>query len=218
MKPKINVSDVVSYHFCPTQFYYQRVLGIIPPHLRYLFQIGVQEHEDYEAGEQKAHDQKPEAVEGEPYQLLFQELSLRDSKARISGRIDTLYVFGTAFLSEEDRRKVLIIDKKRRFSELYFLQIFGYSYLLDASKKFEFLKPCEHFGQIVHNGGESGEVHITDSKKQEFLQKAEAMRGHFRRMMKGERPQPKRIGRCGNCFFRERCWTGLGKWSEAMMH
>jgi len=211
MKPelKINVSDVVSYHFCPTQFYYQRILGIIPPHLRRLFRIGAEEHETYEAGEQKTHDEKPEAEEGKPYVLLMQELPLRDIKNNISGRIDTLYVQGTSYLSDDDNRKVLIIDKKRKMNDLYFLQVFGYGHLLDASEKFEFLKPYNAFGQIVHNTGESDEVHIGEEKKQEFLAKANAMREHMKLMIGGECPKPSKIGMCANCFFRGKCWGGL---------
>ena len=209
MQPKINVSDVVSYHFCPTQFYYQRVLGIIPPHLRHLFRIGSQEHETYEAGEQKVHDEKPEAEEGKPYVLLMQELPLRDTKNNISGRIDTMYVYGTSYLSEDDSRKVIIIDKKRKMNDLYFLQVFGYGHLLDVSEKFEFLKPCNVFGRIMHNTGVSGEVHIGDEKKQEFLEKANAMREHMKRMIEGECPKPCKIAMCSGCFFRGKCWSGL---------
>ncbi len=204
---KINVSDVVSYHFCPTQFYYQKILGIIPPHLRMLFRIGTREHESFEAKEQKSHDEKPEAEEGKPYVLLMQELPLRDEKYNISGRIDTLYVYGTSYLSDNDTRKVLIIDKKRKMNELYFLQIFGYAHLLEASEKFNFIKPCETFGQIVHNSGTSREILITETKRNEFLEKAESMREHMRRMREGEIPKPQKIGMCFNCFFKAKCWN-----------
>lgn len=205
MNPKICVSDVVTYEFCPRQFYFQRVLGIIPPRLNALFRIGAEEHADYEAKEEKIHAEKPEAEEGKPYIMLFQEVPLFDAKNLISGRIDTLYVYGSAFLSGSDRRKVLIIDKKRKMNDIYFLQVFGYAHLLGASGKFSFISPFDIFGQIVHNAGASDEIPITEDKKAEFLDKAGRMREHFKRMLEGEVPKPEKCGRCFTCHFRSRC-------------
>lgn len=209
---KINVSDVITYEFCPKQFYFQRVLKIIPPHLKALFSIGAKEHEHYETCNDKEHSEKPQAEEGKPYIMLFQEVPLFDAKNNISGRIDTLYVYGNAFLSDNDRRKALIIDKKRKMNEIYFLQVFGYAHLLDNSDKFGFLKPFETFGQIVHNAGSSGEIPITDNKKAEFLGKAEAMREHFKRMLEGEIPKAIKCSKCFNCYFKEKCFRGLLRW------
>ncbi len=209
MEPKINVSDVITYEFCPKQFYFQRVLGIIPPRLRALFNVGTKEHGHYEACNDKEHAQKPEAEVGKPYVMLFQEVPLFDAKNNISGRIDTLYVQGSSFLSEEDSRKVLIIDKKRKMNEIYFLQVFGYAHLIDTTDKFGFLKPCETFGQIVHNAGASEETQITDSHKAEFLNKAERMREHFTRMLEGEIPKSEKREHCFNCSFSPRCFGGL---------
>ncbi len=209
MDPKINVSDVITYEFCPKQFYFQRVLGIIPPHLKVLFSAGSKEHEHYEACNDKEHSEKPEAKEGEPYVMLFQEVPLFDAKNNISGRIDTLYIKGTSFLSEDDMRKALIIDKKRKMNEIYFLQVFGYAHLIEVSDKFSFLKPFETFGQIVHNAGESGEIQITDNRKAEFLSKAKAMREHFKLMLEGEIPKTKKCGKCLTCHFKKRCFEGI---------
>lgn len=207
MHPKICVSDVITYEFCQKQFYFQRVLGIIPPHLRMLFKIGSEEHEAYEAGEEKTHAEKPEAKEGEPYEMLFQEVPLFDARKNISGRIDTLYVYGSSYLSENDRRKILIIDKKRRMNEIYFLQIFGYAHLLDSSERFSFLKPCRVFGQIVHNSGATDEIRITKNKKTEFLNKAEIMREHLQRMLDGEVPESQKCSKCFSCSFKPNCFV-----------
>ncbi len=207
--PRINVSDVITYEFCPKQFYFQRVLKIIPPHLKTLFKIGAEEHEHYETCNDKEHKELPEAQEGKPYVMLFQEVPLIDAKNNISGRLDTLYVQGSAFLTDEDRRKVLIIDKKRKMNEIYFLQVFGYAHLLDNSDKFGFLKPCETFGQIVHNAGASREIPITDNKIAEFLSKAKIMREHFTRMLEGDVPKAVKCEKCFNCHFKGRCFGGL---------
>ena len=206
---KINVSDVITYEFCPKQFYFQRVLGIIPPRLRALFRVGSEEHERYESSNDEEHAKKPEAEEGKPYVMLFQEVPLIDAKNNISGRIDTLYVHGTSFLSEDDLRKVLIIDKKRKMNEIYFLQVFGYAHLLDSSNRFDFLKPFSAFGQIVHNAGASGEIAITDAKKTEFLNKVMLLRQHFTRMLEGEIPKSARCEKCAACSFANRCFRGL---------
>ncbi|MBU4246537.1 MAG: hypothetical protein ABIF85_01590 [Nanoarchaeota archaeon] len=208
-KIKINVSDVITYEFCPKQFYFQRVLKIIPPQLRALFSVGIKEHNHYETCNDKEHAKKPEAEEGKPYVMLFQEVPLIDTKNNISGRIDALYIQGSSFLSEGDLRKALIIDKKRKMNEIYFLQVFGYAHLLDATDRFGFLKPCETFGQIVHNSGSSGEIAITDAKKSEFLNKAIILREHFTRMLEGEIPKTKKCEKCINCHFKSRCFGGL---------
>lgn len=207
MKPKIRVSDVVTYSFCERQFYFQRVLGIIPKPLQSLFKIGCAEHESFEAENQNEHDKKPEAKEGKPYVFLLQEMPLSDKKNNISGRIDTLYICGTSFLSNADTRKLLIIDKKRHMNELYFLQLYGYAHLIESSKRLEAFKPFETFGQIVHNCGQSDEIPITESKKAEFLLLARKMQEHLGRMMAGEipKPKPEMAGKCANCFFGERC-------------
>ena len=207
--PKINVSDVITYEFCPKQFYFQRVLGIIPPRLRALFSIGSKEHEHYESCNDEEHSKLPEAEEGKPYVMLFQEVPLFDAKNNISGRIDTLYVRGTSFLSEDDVRKALIIDKKRKMNEIYFLQVFGYAHLLEASGKFDYLTPCQTFGQIVHNSGASEEIAITEAKKTEFLNKAMHMREHFARMLEGEIPKSAKCEKCAACSFANRCFGGL---------
>jgi|GEM_PF-1742049 len=212
---RINVADVITYEFCPKQFYFQRVLGIIPPHLKTLFRIGVREHEHYEACNEKEHSKLPEAEEGKPYVMLFQEVPLFDSKNSISGRIDTLYVQGSAFLSDEDRRKALIIDKKRKMNSIYFLQVFGYAHLLEASGKFDFLKSCETFGQIVHNAGASEEMQITDAHKAEFLGKAEKLREHFTRMLEGDLPKSVKCEKCAACHFKFRCFGGLNAFSQS---
>lgn len=206
MKPKIRVSDIITYEFCPTQFYFQRILGIIPPHLKTLFKIGSIEHEVYEEREEDLHAEKPEAKEGEPYEMLFQEVLLFDPKNNISGRIDTLYVYGSSYLSDGDRRKVLIIDKKRRMNEIYFLQVFGYAHLLDSSEKFVFLKPFTTFGQIVHSSGTSDKIPITKNRKAEFLNKAGIMREHLKRMLEGEIPEPQKCTKCFSCPFKRRCF------------
>ncbi len=206
MHPKICVSDVITYEFCPKQFYFQRVLGIVPPHLKTLFRIGSEEHKVYEEREDELHAEKPEAKEGEPYVMLFQEVSLFDAMKNISGRIDTLYVYGSSYLSESDRRKILIIDKKRRMNEIYFLQVFGYAHLIDSSEKFSVLKPFTTFGQIVHNSGASDEIPITKNRKAEFLNKAEIMREHFGRMLGGEVPESQKCAKCFSCTFKKHCF------------
>ena len=156
----------------------------------------------------------PQAEEGKPYVMLFQEVPLIDAKNNISGRIDTLYVQGTSFLTDDDSRRVLIIDKKRKMNEIYFLQVFGYAHLLDTSDKFGFLRPFETFGQIVHNSGASGEIPITDAKKSEFLDKAMLMREHFTRMLEGEIPKTKKCEKCLNCHFKSRCFGGLNAFAN----
>ncbi len=213
MKPKINVSDIITYEFCPKQFYFQRVLGIIPPRMRALFNVGAKEHEHYETCNDKEHKELPEAQEGKPYVMLFQEVPLIDAKNNISGRLDTLYVQGSAFLTDEDQRKVLIIDKKRKMNNIYFLQVFGYAHLLDTSDKFGFLKPCETFGQIVHNAGASEETQITDSHKAEFLSKAERMREHLIHMLEGDVPKTLKCAKCLSCHFKPRCFGGLNAYA-----
>ncbi len=202
----IRVSDVPTYEMCPVMFYLQRIKGYYPKRLKRLFSIGVKEHKEYESKEQEIHEQRETAKDREPYVEMFQEKKLFDRENMITGRFDTLYLYGTSLNSNNDKRKILIVDKKRTYHDAYLYQLYGYAHLVTIDNMFSQHKPFDIFVQIVHNKGKTDEIKINSTHINTFLQKVNEIRNEINKMLNGYTPQIIEKERCNYCVMKPKCF------------
>jgi CRISPR/Cas system-associated exonuclease Cas4 (RecB family) len=166
--------------------------------------IGTKNHMIFEKEQKDAHDLLPEPKPGEPYVYLVQEKLLQDNELNVKGKPDQVMIRGTNLNMECDKRSVLIVDKKPRYSQSYLYQLWGYAYLSKKDKLFEQYKPFNVYTGFAFKSID--EIYpFVESNELAFVNKVHEMRYAYSKMVEGQLPKVIYTDKCEKCHYRDKC-------------
>ena len=168
---------------------------------------GSKNHKIFEIKTRAEHRKKPLPRKGEEYEFIIQEKLLYCNNLNIRGKPDLIIIKGTAYQEENDKRDLLIIDKKARYNKAYHYQLWGYAYLTQVDRTFEEYKPFKvSTGFAIKQDYEFIEPFKKDHLNS-FIKKLHQVRKSYKEMLRGVIPSLKENGKCSTCPFRDKCFT-----------
>lgn len=208
-KPSIRVSDIPVYVKCPRMFYLQRVKNYFPKTVIKRMSNGTKSHKVFEKKIREDYEKRPLPVKGEAYELIIQEKLLHCNIFNLHGKPDLVVIKGTSYCMNDDKRSLLIIDKKTKYRQEYDYQLWGYAYLAQVDKVFSKHRP---FSISTGFAFKQDYDHIRLFKKEHlysFISKLHELRKEYDKMLKGSVPVLNKSDKCIKCPFRDKCFNTL---------